>query len=321
MEEDNKIKEQLGEAEAIYRRIAEYEAYDVGKAYRKTARRIARMEWRRRALMYSQRAAAVLFLPILIGATALAWLYVKQSRKMADPVPFYTVTSAPGLVSQIALPDGTHVWLNTESTLRYPARFAGAERLVALKGEAYFAVEADSEHPFTVTVGNDVRVSAHGTRFNVSSGETDTTVEATLESGAIDVSLGNRSLRLHPNQMATVDLTTRKLVSRSINAWEKTAWKDGRLIFRDAGMEEVARKLSKKYNVDIRFASADVRRHKFWASFTTESITQILDYMKLAAPIDWSYSEPHQLDDYSYARRTIILQNRKEAGKGRRLSK
>ncbi|MDR2497752.1 MAG: FecR domain-containing protein [Tannerellaceae bacterium] len=321
MEEHEKIKEQLGEAEAIYRKIAEYEACDTGEAYRKTAQRISRTEWRGQALMYSQRIAAMLLLPLLIGTSVLGWLYVKQSREIAENVPYYTVKSAPGLVSQISLPDGTQVWLNTGSSLRYPARFSSAERLVELEGEAYFAVEADSRHPFTVAVGKDVRVSAHGTRFNVSSGETEMSVEATLESGSIDVSLGNRSLRLHPNRMATVDLRSRKLVSRSINAWEKTAWKDGRLIFRDAGMEEVAGKLSKKYNVDIEFASADLLRHRFWASFTTESVTQILDYMKLAAPIDWSYSEPRQLDDYSFARRKILIRARKEVDVARQIGR
>ncbi|MDR2498904.1 MAG: FecR domain-containing protein [Tannerellaceae bacterium] len=321
MEEHEKIKEELGAAEAIYRKIVEYEKYDAGAAYRKTARRISGMEWRSRAAMYFQRVAAALFLPVLLGTAALAWLYSEQRREIVDNVPYYSVKSAPGLISQISLPDGTQVWLNTESSLRYPARFSSAERLVELEGEAYFAVEADAEHPFTVAVGKAVRVSAHGTRFNVSSTEREMSVEATLESGSIDVSLGNRSLKLHPNQMATVDLTIGTLVSRNINAWEKTAWKDGRLIFRNAGMEEVAHKLSKKYNVDIQFASADVLRHKFWASFTTESITQILDYMKLAAPIDWSYSEPRQLDDYSYARRIIIIKSRKEVTKAKLIRK
>jgi ferric-dicitrate binding protein FerR (iron transport regulator) len=312
MEDHDRIKEQLGEADRLYRAIAEYEAYDTGGAYRRTLRRIDRSERRRRIAAFLQRAAAALFIPLLTATAVLGWQYARQGREMAADIPVYSVTSAPGLASQILLPDGTEAWLNAGSSLRYPARFSGGERRVELSGEGYFAVEPDSRRPFKVTVGGEVTVTALGTRFNVSSEAA--TVEATLESGSIEVSLGGKSVRLRPNEMATVNLATRRLESRSVNAWEKTAWKDGRLLFRNAGMEEVAAKLSKRYNVDIEIASEEALQRRFWASFTTESVTQILDYLKLAAPIEWSYSEPRRLDDYSYARRTIIITGRKEAG-------
>lgn len=98
-----------------------------------------------------------------------------------------------------------------------------------------------------------------------------------------------------------------KLLIRTVNVEEKTAWKDGRLVFRNTSLDEVIKRLSRRYNVDIVMHRKTDIDYKCRASFSTESVTQILDYLKLVAPIDWKIAETEQLKDSSYPRQRIDI--------------
>jgi ferric-dicitrate binding protein FerR (iron transport regulator) len=302
--EDNRIDNCLRMAGAIENDIAEYKSYDTAAAFSKTQKKIRAKQRRQSALTYLYRIAAVMLVPLVAATATLAYLYVKHTQ---EDVAYNTLASAPGIITQVKLPDRSEVWLNAGSTLRYPSRFTGRERNVYLEGEAYFHVESDTEHPFYVNLKQDVCVKAYGTRFDVCSYPEDSLAEVVLENGAVDVIFGKRALHLHPGEMITFDATNRKLAFSKVRAEEKTAWKDGRLLFRNTPLQEVVRKLARHYNVNIELQGDTSKTRLFRATFTTETISQALDYMKMATPMEWSFTAARQQDNFSYTRQKITI--------------
>jgi ferric-dicitrate binding protein FerR (iron transport regulator) len=299
------IKRQLLIAKAVHNDIREYASYDVEAAYRKVNRRTKRLERKHILTSLLLRAAAILILPLLTSTAVLSYLYIKQLSSKA--MAYYTVTAAPGTVTQVYLPDSSKVWLNAGSSLRYPASFSSGERQVNLSGEGYFEVKSDPANPFYVSLSEVMRVKAYGTKFNVSSYEDDTAIETVLETGLVDVEFNTQSVRLSPSEQASFDKAQKKVVITSVRIDEKTSWKEGKLMFRNASLEEVIKSLSRRYNVDIVLHKETEKTYKFRASFSNETITQVLNYMKLAAPIEWSITETRQRTDSSYEAQRIDI--------------
>ncbi|MDR1980996.1 MAG: DUF4974 domain-containing protein [Tannerellaceae bacterium] len=302
----DKIKEQLRIAKAIDDDIREYASYDVEKAYRKVDRKKRRFDRKRVVTTFLYRAAAVLIIPLLTSTGVLSYLYVKH-HAANENITYYTATSAPGTVTQLCLPDSSKVWLNAGSTLRYPSSFTSEERQVYLSGEGYFEVRSDRSHPFYVSVSEAMRVKAYGTKFNVSSYNDDPAIETVLESGFVDVQFNRQSIRLSPSELASFDKDNKKIAITKVRIDEKTSWKDGKLIFRNATLEEVIKSLSRRYNVDIVLHKETKKTYKFRASFSNETITQVLNYIKLAAPIEWSITETRQRTDSTYELQRIDI--------------
>ncbi|MDR2810257.1 MAG: DUF4974 domain-containing protein [Tannerellaceae bacterium] len=303
--ERKEIKNYLQIAGAIAKDIDEYKSYHIAEAFRKTQKKIRTKRRKRLAVTYLRGVAAVLLLPLMASTATLAYLYLHPNK---DAMTYHTLTSAPGTITQVNLPDQSNVWLNAGSTLRYPSRFSGKERQVYLEGQAYFRVEASAEEPFLVNIGPEgMQVKASGTRFDVCAYPEDSVTEVVLESGTVDVIAGRHTRRLHPNEMLTCYATNRKFSLRQVQPDEKTAWKDGRLLFRNAPLPEVLRKLSRRYNVDIELRGDTSKTHTFRATFTTETISQALDYIKMAAPLEWSYTAARQQEDFSYTRQKIRI--------------
>lgn len=298
------IKENIRIAKAIDEDISAFSTYDVHAAYQKN-RKIVSISHKKQSLVrLALRIAAILLLPLLVSTSVLTYLYMDQLR-FGKQTSYLEVISAPGTVTRVELPDKSKVCLNAGSTLRYPSRFTGDDREVFLNGEGYFEVQSDKEHPFYVSVGNGIQVKAHGTKFNVNAYSDDPWMEAALESGRIDVLINKLPVQLKPNEQACFNKIEKKVSVASINIDEKISWKDGRLIFRNATLEEVVKQLSRRYNMDIVLHKESKKDYKFRASFTTENITQILNYLRLAAPIEWAIADVKQQQDLSYSRQRI----------------
>ena len=147
------------------------------------------------------RIAAILLLPFILSTGFLSYLYINRLQKDKH-ISYLEVVSAPGIVTQMELPDKSKVWLNAGSSLRYPSRFTGDERTVYLSGEGYFEVQSDRLHPFYVSVNEKMKVKAHGTKFNVNAYSDEMWVETTLETGKVDVLIHKQSVLLKPNEQA-----------------------------------------------------------------------------------------------------------------------
>lgn len=244
------------------------------------------------------RVAAVLTLPLLLSTFAL--LYINRTQQQSlNNISMIEVVSAPGMVSCFNLPDSSRVWLNSGSTLRYPAVFHSAVREVKLVGEGYFEVKSDLQHPFYVIVQNGIKVMAHGTHFNVNAYD-GANVEAVLAKGKINVYTSDQSVhQLSPGERALYNKENGDIQIEKINIYEKTAWKDGKIIFRNASLDEVFKRLEKRYNIDIVLHDKSHLsvNYRCRVTFTNETIQQIFSYLEVAAPIKWKISESALQDD------------------------
>ena len=284
--------------------ILEYRTIDTPRAYLRVESRIQKQAWRERFMRGTNRIAAILLLPLLVSSITLSYLYIRQGQELAK-VDYQETTAAPGTVVRLELSDRSIVWLNAGSTLAYPSRFKGDNRQVVLSGEGYFEVESDLEHPFYVSTRTGTKVMAYGTKFNVNAYEGEPTIEAVLERGKIEVTHDNERVQLEPGSQATLDRQTGKLHVSSVNLDEKTGWRTGRLVFRNTPLETVLDKLSRRYNVDIQLHNESRKEYRYRATFTSETIEQILDYLRLTAPIEWSMTNPRQNGDGSLERKRI----------------
>ncbi|OLE77707.1 MAG: hypothetical protein AUG74_02300 [Bacteroidetes bacterium 13_1_20CM_4_60_6] len=177
-------------------------------------------------------------------------------------------------VVNIILSDGTRVWLNAESSLRYPATFVGKERKVEITGEGYFEVAHDSQMPFLVT--KDVmQIKVLGTHFNVNTYDNESLIRITLLEGSVNVNNQGRHTVLTPGQQAQMVGVAIKVVS-NVDTDEVMAWKNGKFQFgekADIGM--IMRQLSRWYNVDVEYQGT-VNQH-FWGSLPRDvNVSQVL---------------------------------------------
>jgi len=278
--------------------------------WKKVSRRIAFESYKNKAWRLLRSSAAVLLIPALITSYIL---YNTLNEWNNKPIEQLEVTSAYGLVSKVTLSDGSEVWLNSGSRLSFPERFTGKERNVSLSGEAYFKVSSDKENRFNVTIPGNLVVSAYGTEFNINAYEEDKNIETTLAKGHVDVSeIDQPSFRtLHPGQQVTFNKETNKMDVADANLLVTTSWKDGKMIFRRASMAEIIRRLSRHFNVDIKLEGKEIYNYEYSATFTTESLSNILQLLEKTAPIKCRIIEPEQSDDYSYSRRTVIIRSLK----------
>ncbi|TRW25985.1 DUF4974 domain-containing protein [Flavobacterium zepuense] len=160
-----------------------------------------------------------------------------------------TLSTPKGGQYQLILPDGSHVWLNAASSLKYPVAFNGTERKVELKGEAYFEVARDKAKPFRVSSGGQT-VEVLGTHFNIMGYADETSIVTTLMEGSVKVSKTGESKLLKPGQQA---LTRNRIMVQAADTDLAIAWKNGRTYFKDADIATIMRSLSRWYNVDIEY--------------------------------------------------------------------
>ncbi|WP_341835870.1 FecR domain-containing protein [Chitinophaga pollutisoli] len=169
----------------------------------------------------------------------------------AKDITFNTMTTPRGRKFQLVLPDGTKVWMNAGSTLRYPTAFTGAERRVEMSGEAYFIVAKDAKHPFFVNVQGKTDVQALGTEFNINAYADEQHIQATLLEGSVRVRNGGASRVLTPGQQARIAQADGAMTIVQPDLDQVTAWKAGYFKFEGAPLREVMRQLARWYDIDI----------------------------------------------------------------------
>ena len=187
-------------------------------------------------------------------------------------VKYNTLIVPRGGEFSLELADGTRVWLNAESRLRYPVAFTGKERKVEMEGEVYFEVAKNKEKPFIVTVnGVDIRVL--GTNFNVSAYQED--VVTTLVEGMVQLKKGNEQIILSPNQQAI--WSDDKFRVKQVDARNYVLWKEGIFYFEDVDLERILDDMARWYNVNIFYMNPTLKKMKFSVEIKRyENINEIL---------------------------------------------
>ncbi|WP_229203985.1 FecR family protein [Dyadobacter alkalitolerans] len=179
-------------------------------------------------------------------------VYNAKPGNATEKVSINTLSTPKGGQYEVLLPDGSKVWLNASSSIRFPSTFPSSERKVEITGEAYFEVAKDKGRPFRVKF-NKSEVQVLGTSFNIMAYPEEGPSKTTLVEGSVFIRNVNQNTKLKPGQQAAV-LSTGKIKTQYIALDEAVAWKNGMFYFKDASVEEVMRQISRWYDVEVLYA-------------------------------------------------------------------
>lgn len=296
---------QIEKAIKINNEIKLLKNIDVEKSFNKTKYKI-RKQRRINLGRIAMRYAAILSIPLFISTLYFGYRDLNKEMKHIGTT---TVRAMAGTIVRHELPDRSIVWLNSESEISYPENFNQNNRKLFLSGEAYFEVESDPKNPFYVNTDKGMDVYVYGTKFNVCAYNDMELIEASLESGKINAIIPqtNSEIRLNPGEHICFDAKSGEVSRSNVDIYEKTAWKEGKLIFRNTSLEEVFKRLEKHFNVDIQFNNYADKEYKYRATFRNETITQILDYLSQSASLKWKIEDSKQQTDGSFTKNKIII--------------
>jgi len=234
-------------------------------------------------------AAAAIFLFALLTYLMLDRKNEEKSSLMANTE---IISTQNGERTSFLLSDGSRVSLNANSKLLFPKKFSKRLRQVELSGEAFFEVAPNNKAPFIVhTVPIDVRVL--GTSFNVEAFPEASEVNTTLVHGKVvlEKEINHKKTKLaemDPYDRVVFDVDNQKInIQKQANLEQYIGWKDGKLVFLNASIEEVAKKLELWYNVSVRIQGENLKRSHFTATFTNESVEQALSLLKISFPFEY----------------------------------
>jgi ferric-dicitrate binding protein FerR (iron transport regulator) len=176
-------------------------------------------------------------------------LYEKSGGEPANSIVYNSMTTPRGRQFHLVLPDGSQVWLNAQSSIRYPTAFTGKDRRVDISGEVYFEVKKDEQKPFFVNVPGRAEIAVLGTDFNIKAYTEEPYLNTTLVNGAIKVATGAKSTVLKPGYTAAIEQGNIKVISADID--QVLAWKNGAFYFDGATLQEVMRELSRWYDIEV----------------------------------------------------------------------
>jgi transmembrane sensor len=218
---------------------------------------------------------------------------IAYAGKTDKPV-YNTITTSKGNQYQLVLADGSSVWLNAASSIRFPVAFTAKERRVEITGEAYFEVAPDAAKPFkvvyTIATGDKGEVQVLGTHFNINAYDDEAEVKTTLVEGKVKLTQASDAVLLKPSEEAVFSKTSRQLKVQPADVEEAIAWKTGMFEFHDADLKNILRQLSRWYDVEVKF-SGPVSGKLYNGSIRRQAtLSQVLQILKLAG-VNYSLKE------------------------------
>lgn len=241
--------------------------------------------------IFTQRVAVVLLLPLLF----LSGFLLLQPKEEA-PVFYLEARMIPGMIGSTILPDGTKVWLNSSSYLKYPNIFSGQTREVILDGEAYFKVAPNTEMPFIVhTEKSSIKVL--GTEFNMDAYSSNDFIVATLVEGSIEFNYPNstsNSIVIEPDEQVYYNKKTDQSLISKAYVPKDIAWKNGQIILKDTPLSDILWILSKRFNVEFIIKDPAFYKYSFTGVFTNQQIERVLEHFKRSSGI--RYKINYELD-------------------------
>ena len=223
--------------------------------------------------------------------------YQSQSDEFNSKiVPENIIVTPVGGEYQVILSDGTKVWMNAKSELRYPVKFTGETRKVSVVGEVYFEVTKDKERPFFVEAGG-VEIKVLGTKFNVMAYKDEDRIETTLVEGAVELKgkgYDNMAIKriLKPGDKANYILANRNIEVSKVSTDLYTAWINGKFVFEKENLGSIMRKLERWYNVKVFYQSQDLRDYLFSARIDRYgNIEGVLKKMELTTNVRFNIND------------------------------
>ena len=184
-------------------------------------------------------------------------LTYKKGEGQTAAITYNTMTTPKGRQFQVLLPDGTKVWLNAASSLRYPTAFAGAERRVEITGEAYFEVAENKKVPFKVIANNKMEIKVLGTHFNINAYEDEDAVKTSLLSGSIQASSvttgpkKTQTIMLKPGEQVQLTANGTMNIVHGADMTKVMAWKNGLFNFEGMHISQAMRQLARWYDIEV----------------------------------------------------------------------
>ena len=252
-----------------------------------------KLNFRNHRLYLTRTFAAAAAVVLLCLSVWTAYLYMQ-------PATIQTVSTLAE-TRTVRLPDGTSVTLNHYSSLSYPERFKSDDREVELSGEAYFEVAKNPEKRFIVSTSHQSQIEVLGTHFNIEAYEKDDKVLATLVEGKIGFIFTqdnvSKKVLMDPGQKLVYDSRDCKVQLYATSGESETAWKEGKIIFRNTPLEEGLRMLEKRYNVEFIIKNDRLKGDSFTGTFTNQRLERILEYFQLSSQIRWRYLDSPNIKD------------------------
>ena len=227
----------------------------------------------------------------IVAIAFLAGNLIRPNLESASEIRYSEITVPFGQMSQLTLSDGTKVWLNSGTTLRYPDRFAEEVRSVTIAGEAYFKVAKRTNKPFIVNT-SQMKVQVMGTSFNLSAYQEDNTTAVTLVEGKVAIQdlEGKTISDLSPGQLAIKSKDSNVLQIKPVETSFYSAWTEGKIFFDDEKLDQIAVKLERWFNVEISFADEKLKSQRFTGTILkNKPVDQIMQVLELLAPIHFKH--------------------------------
>ena len=258
-----------------------------------------------RLLMAFYRVAAVLLLPLIIMSI---YFYLKPRQVMEIPEnqkASSTIYAPLGSRVSFQLPDGTSGFLNSGSTLAYTLPFTNS-RSVILHGEAWFDVASAEGNPFVVSDGiSEIRVL--GTRFNLSAYPDEHYVEVVLAEGSLEFRPHAEGEEVPIKPMDRLVFSDGNIRIEKVEPYKYSGWTEGKLIFRGDGMEEVARRLERWYNVEVEIADAELKSYVFRGTFEDDHLEEVLKLLSMTSPITYGIRPRDALPDGTWTKEKVTV--------------
>lgn len=250
-------------------------------------------------------AAAILLIPIIIAA-AIWVTHQNQVWKIVTEASVKSTLYAPlGSRISFTLPDGTQGWLNSGSSLEYSLPF-NSNRKIALAGEAWFDVVHDIEHPFEIST-RDSKVKVLGTRFNLNAYPDENHLEVVLEEGKVEFTTPGLASEVVMKPNERLVLNGGAININKTDAYKYAAWREGKLVFRGDTMDEVARRISRWYNVQVEVVDEDLKKYSIRGIFQDDSLEEVIRYISMTSPISYRIIEREQRDDGTIQKKKVLL--------------
>jgi transmembrane sensor len=240
----------------------------------------------KKRIAYTIGIAATILLLVTIGS-----IYVLSTNKIFQKT--YTQNIAPkGQKSQVILPDGTTVYLNSGTILKYDNIFGKLNRDVEMVGEAYFEVAHNERLPFIIHT-KEIEIEVTGTKFNVMAYPEEDYVETIVSEGKVKVSEveGLSSFVLTANQKASYHKPSKLLVKGEVKTTPYIGWKDNVLTFDNENFNEVIKKLERWYNISIKVNGKDSLEDRFTLTVRHESLKEVLDLINITTPFRYTINQ------------------------------
>lgn len=268
--------------------IEEIKSIDVDNAYTKVTSRIKTQSQTTRIITIITRIAAVLTLPLLAFTIWSLFFQEKQTELAQNEITWHEIQSPAGMRSHLVLPDGTDLWLNADSKIKYSIPFVRENRQVELTGEAFLKVVKNEKAPFLVNAGV-ASVKVLGTQFNVKAYPEDEQLEVALAEGSIEftgtTTDGKKAeTTLVPNDFLTLNTSTGKVRLENKNLNKHISWVKNIIVFDETPMPEVAKTLERWYGVKVIIADAEINKYRFTTTFENESLFRVLELLELSSP-------------------------------------